>query len=89
VSLPQEIISGFTFEKDNPTWKAILMLLDASIEAEAADALSKDNKGEDRAWHSGRTASLISFKDIIINTRNEVLADIGKPPEQYDSGKIG
>ena len=89
MSLPHQIINGFAFEKDNPTWKAILMLLDASIEAETVDALSKDNKGEDRAWHSGRAAALASFKDICINTRNQVLADIGKPPEQYDSDEIG
>jgi len=79
--LPQEIIHGFGFEKDNPVWKATLMLLDASIESETAYALQKENRGEDRAYHCGRAEALNSFKDVLLNTRDAVLKDIGRPPE--------
>jgi len=78
---PQEILQGFGFEKDNPVWKATIMLLDASIEAETAYALQKDNRGEDRAYHCGRAEALNSFKDVLFNTRDAVLKDIGRPPE--------
>lgn len=89
MSLPIEIINGLSFEKGNPTWGAVMLLINASIESEVSDALSKDSKGEDRAWHSGRASSLTSFRDLLILTRDEVLADQGKAPEQYDSGEIG
>jgi len=79
--LPQEIIHGFAFETNHITWKAIHMILDASIESEVATALSKENKGEDRAWHAGRADALMAFKDVLMNTRNEVLIDQGRPPE--------
>ena len=79
--LPQEIIHGFGFEKDNQLWKATLMLIDASIEAETAAAISKEVKGEDRAWHCGRVDALTSFKDVLLNTRDTVLKDLGRPPE--------
>jgi hypothetical protein len=79
--LPQEIIHGFGFEKDNPLWKATIMLIDASIEAETASALSRENRGEDRAYHCGRAEALNAFKDVLLNTRNMVLADLGRPPE--------
>ena len=86
---PNEIVHGFSFEANNPTWKALIMLLDASIEAETADAISKENKGEDRAWHAGRAAALSSFKDILVTTRDDVLADLGRPPQKYESDEIG
>jgi hypothetical protein len=89
VSLPSDIINGLTFEKGNPTWKAVMILINASIESEVVDAISKDSKGEDRAWHSGRASALTSFRELLINTRDQVLADQGKAPEKYESGEIG
>lgn len=79
--LPQELIQGMSFEAGNPVWKAVQMLLDASIEAETAKAISNEVKGEDRAWYCGRADALSSFKEILINTRNDVLRDQGRPPE--------
>jgi len=79
--LPSQILVGFSFEAGNDTWKAVHMLLDASIEAEVANALSKDNKGEDRAWYAGRADALMAFKEILVNTRNTVLEDQGRPVE--------
>ena len=79
--LPKEILVGFTFEAGNETWKAVHILLDASIESEVANAISKENKGEDRAWYAGRAEALMSFKEILINTRNAVLEDQGRPLE--------
>jgi len=76
--LPQEIIHGFGFDKDNPLWKATLILIDASIESEVAYALAKENKGEDRAYHCGRAEALTSFKAVLLNARETVLKDIGR-----------
>lgn len=89
MSLPPDIIQGLSFEKGNPTWKAVMTLINASIESETADALSKDSRGEDRAWHSGRASALASFKDLLINTRAIVLADQGRDPNSDESGEIG
>ena len=83
--LPQEIIHGLSFEPKNELWKAVHMLIDASIDAELASATSKENKGEDRAWHCGRADALIAFKEILVNTRNDVLRDQGKPEESHIS----
>ena len=80
--LPKEILVGFSFEAGNDTWKAIHLLLDASIESEVANALSKENKGEDRAWYAGRADALMAFKEILVNTRNTVLEDQGRPLEE-------
>jgi hypothetical protein len=79
--LPSQILVGFSFEAGNDTWKAVHILLDASIEAEVANAISKENKGEDRAWYAGRADALMSFKEILVNTRNTVLEDQGRPVE--------
>ena len=79
--LPKEILVGFSFEAGNDTWKAVHLLLDASIESEVANALSKENKGEDRAWYAGRADALMAFKEILVNTRNTVLEDQGRPLE--------
>jgi hypothetical protein len=89
MKLPYEIIKAFSFESENDLWKSIHMLIDASIEAETGSALSKENRGEDRAWHCGRTEALRDFKDILMNTRNEVLADLGRPPEGYSPSENG
>ena len=80
--LPQEIIHGFGFEKDNPLWKATMMLLDASIESETAYALQKENRGEDRAYHCGRAEALVSFKGVLLSTRETILRDIGRPLDE-------
>ena len=64
MSFPQQIIVGFSFEKHNELWKAVHLLLDASIDSETANAISKENKGEDRAWHCGRADALTAFKEI-------------------------
>ncbi|CAK0767126.1 hypothetical protein CCP3SC1AL1_400003 [Gammaproteobacteria bacterium] len=83
--LPQEIIHGLSFDQKDPLWKAVHAILDASIDSEVASAISKDNKGEDRAWYAGRADALIAFKEILVNTRNDVLRDQGRPEEDYVS----
>lgn len=87
--LPNQIIVGLSFEKNNDLWKAMHLMLDASIEAETVNAFSKDNKGEDRAWHCGRADALTAFKQILINTRNDVLADQGRPAEEHNPSENG
>lgn len=86
---PNQIITGLSFEKNNDLWKAIHMLLDASIDSEVASAISKDNKGEDRAWYAGRAEALTAFKSILIQTREDVLADQGRPSEAHSSSESG
>lgn len=80
--LPQEIVHAFSFDTHNDLWKAVHTLLDASIESELAYALSKENKGEDRAYHCGRTEALKSFKDVLYSTREAVLKDQGRPLDE-------
>ena len=87
--LPQQIIVGLSFEKSNELWKAIHLLLDASIDVEVVNALAKENKGEDRDWHCGRADALKAFKEIIINTRNDVLRDQGRPLEEDNPSESG
>lgn len=77
--LPQEIVSAFSFDSKNELWKAVNVLLDASIESETAYALQKENRGEDRAYHCGRAEALGSFKSILLSTRDSVLKDQGRP----------
>ena len=89
MSLPQQIILGLSFEKNNELWKAVFLMLNASIEAETVNAISKENKGEDRAWHCGRADALNAFKEILVNTRNDVLRDQGRPAEDNSPSEIG
>ena len=89
MSLPQQIIVGFSFEGRNELWKSIHLLLDASIEAETASAFSKENKGEDRAWHCGRADALNAFKEILLNTRSDILRDQGRPLEDDNPSENG
>lgn len=77
--LPQEIVNAFSFDPKNELWKAVNTLIDASIEAETAYALQKENRGEDRAYHCGRAEALISFKAVLQDTRDAVLKDQGRP----------
>jgi hypothetical protein len=83
--LPQEIIHGLSFDPKDPLWKAVHLLLEASIDSEIASAVSKENRGEDRAWYAGRADALLAFQAILVNTRNDVLRDQGKPEEDYNS----
>lgn len=79
--LPPEIILGLSGPENNPTWKAVLMLIDASIESETARAISLEVKGEDRAWYCGRADALNSFKDILLSTRQEAIESTAQPVE--------
>lgn len=87
--LPQDIIHGLSFEAGNPVWKTVLQLLDASIEVEQDTAVSKEVKGEDRAWHCGRADALKAFKMVLLNSRDQVLKDQGRPSESHTSSEIG
>lgn len=87
--LPDEIMLGFSFESENQLWTALHMLIDASIEAEVAAAISKENKGEDRAWYAGRAEALVTFKTILVETRNQVLEHEGRPPETRNPSENG
>jgi hypothetical protein len=60
----KKIIHGLSFEPNNPLWLAVHKLLDASINSEVVSAVSKETKGEDRAWHCGRADALMAFKEI-------------------------
>ena len=81
-SLPPEVVHGFSFDPNNNSlWRALHLLIDASIESEVAAAISKENRGEDRAWYAGRADALSTFKTILIETRNQVLEHQGRPPE--------
>ena len=86
---PNQIITGLSFEKNNDLWKAVHMLIDASIESEVATAISREVKGEDRAWFAGRAEALTACKSILIQTREEVLADQGRPSEAHSSSESG
>ena len=89
MSLPQVVIHSFSFAGKNELWQSIHILLDASIESEMQSALSKENKGEDRAWHCGRAEALRDFKDVIMQTRNAVLRDVGREEETDNPSEIG
>lgn len=86
---PPEIMLGFSFDGENPTYKAFMLLLNESIESEVAAALSKENKGEDRAWYAGRAEALASFRSIVSNIRLEVAADNGIKVDESSSNGSG
>lgn len=65
------------------------MLIDASIESEVAAAISKENRGEDRAWYAGRADALSTFKTILMETRNQVLDIQDRPPENHNPSGNG
>jgi len=89
-SLPPEILHGFSFDPNNNSlWKALHLLIDASIESEVAATISKENRGEDRAWYAGRADGLATFKTILIETRNHVLMEQGRPPENNNPSGNG
>jgi hypothetical protein len=88
-SLPNQVIRGFGFENNSELWTALHMLIDASIESEVAAAISKENKGEDRAWYAGRAEALVTFKTILLETRNQVLEHEGRPPETRNPSENG
>lgn len=83
---PSDIHLGFSFLNENPTYKAVFTLLQASIESEVASALSKENKGEDRAWYAGRAEALMSFKTILESVRQDVLQEMGYQVAQSTDG---
>jgi len=83
--MDNEIVSAFSFHAPNELYKAVHTLLDASIEIEVSYALSKESRGEDRAYHAGRAEALRSFKMVLQQTRTQVLAEIGRPPSGHDS----
>jgi len=83
--LDQTVVHGLGFHAPNELWQAVHILLDASIEIEVSYALSKESRGEDRAYHAGRAEALRSFKMVLLQTRDIVLMDIGRPPESSKS----
>ena len=80
---------GLSFTGKNMTWESIHMLLDVSIEAEVAAVLSKENKGEDRAWYAGRADALSTFKTILIQTHKEITEANGANPNEQSKNGTG
>lgn len=81
--LPRTIIDGFSY-KNSKCWDAVIMMLDASIESEVDAAIGSDKKGEDRIWQCGRADALKAFKNILVETKKQVLDDRNVQPIEHE-----
>lgn len=67
--LPDNIVAGLSVEDDNLTYKAIMDLLDTSIDAETSVAIGSTVAGINREWQCGRADALSAFKALIVDVR--------------------
>lgn len=77
MSLPEDLAKALGQADKSDLWKTVIKLLDASIYSESIQAVGKDQKGEDRAWHCGRVDALMAFKDVLVDTQIEAAKQTG------------
>lgn len=79
MSMPEDIAKALGPAENHEIWKAVLKLLEASIYSESVQAVGKEQKGEDRAWHCGRVDALMALKDVLIDTQKACAKQQGFP----------
>ena len=84
MSLPEDIAKALGPANKTELWNVVIKLLDASIYSESLQAVGKEQRGEDRAWHCGRVDALMAFKDVLVDTQAEAAKQQG-----YSSSESG
>ena len=77
MSLPEDVARALATAEKTDVWKVVIKLLDASIYSESLQAVAKEQRGEDRAWHCGRVDALMAFKDVLTETQSEAAKQNG------------
>lgn len=77
MSLPEDIAKALAPADKTELWKTVIKLLETSIYSETVQAVGKENKSEDRAWHCGRVDALMAFKDVLLDTQQEAAKQLG------------
>lgn len=79
MNLPDDMSRALAPAENNEIWKAVLKLLEASIYSESVQAIGKEQRGEDRAWHCGRVDALMAFKDVLTESQRASARQHGHP----------
>lgn len=82
--IPEDVARALAPAENSEIWKTVIKMIDASIQSEAAQAVGREIRGEDRAWHCGRVDALMSLKDVLVETQNESAKQLG-----YSSSENG
>lgn len=77
MSLPDDISKALAPAAKTELWTAVIKLIDASIYSESVQAVGKEQKGEDRAWHCGRVDALMALKDVLVDAQAEAARQHG------------
>ena len=77
MSIPDDISKALAPAAKTELWAVVIKMIDASIYSESVQAVGKENKGEDRAWHCGRVDALMALKDVLIDTQAEAARQHG------------
>ena len=88
MSLPDDISKALAPAGKTELWAIVIRMLDASIYSESVQAVGKEQKGEDRAWHCGRVDALMAFKDVLIDTQAEAAKQHGYSSSENGSNAI-
>ena len=77
MALPDDISKALAPALKTELWDAVIKLIDASIYSESVQAVGKEQRGEDRAWHCGRVDALMTLKDVLVDTQIEAARQHG------------
>ncbi len=77
MSLPEDVSKALAPAAKTELWAAVIKLIDASIYSESVQAVGKEQKGEDRAWHCGRVDALMALKDVLVDAQAQAAKQHG------------
>jgi hypothetical protein len=77
MQLPEDIAKALAPASKTELWTAVMKLIDTSIYTESVQAVGKEQKGEDRAWHCGRVDALMALKDLLVDTQEQAARQLG------------
>lgn len=68
----EDTLKALAFNK-SPIWDFVVEVLNASMQAEVAVAISQDMTAEKRAHAAGRAEALVDFQNYLAECRQEAL----------------